>query len=47
VPFAHLGLFAKAIPRAAAHPLEGRDHQLNNNISEIARDIERLNAAES
>jgi predicted alpha/beta hydrolase family esterase len=44
VPFAHLSFFAKAIPQAAVRSLEERDHQLNNNMSEIARDIERLNA---
>jgi hypothetical protein len=42
VPFAHLGLYAKAIPQATVRPLKGRDHQLNDNMSEVARDIKRL-----
>src|SRR5262245_46252182 len=42
VPFAHLGLYANAIPQAAARPLKGRDHQLNDNMSEVARDMARL-----
>jgi predicted alpha/beta hydrolase family esterase len=42
VPFAHLGLHAKAIPHAAVRPLKGRDHQINDNMSEVARDIKRL-----
>ncbi len=41
-PFAHLGLYAKAIPDAAIRRLNGRDHQLDNDLSEVARDIERL-----
>jgi predicted alpha/beta hydrolase family esterase len=41
-PFAHLALYARAIPHAAACPLKGRDHQLNSDMTEVARDIERL-----
>lgn len=35
----HLSLYAKAIPRAIARILEQRDHQLHNDLSEVARDI--------
>jgi hypothetical protein len=41
-PFAHLGLYARAIPQAVARPLEGRDHQLNDDLSEVARDVLRF-----
>ena len=39
VPVAHLDLYARAITRARARVLPGRDHQLNNDLSEVARDI--------
>lgn len=42
VPFAHLGLYAKAIPQATARRLKGRDHQFNDDLSEVARDIKKL-----
>jgi predicted alpha/beta hydrolase family esterase len=42
VPFSHLGMFAKALPAAKIHRLRGRDHQLNDDLSEVARDIKRL-----
>jgi predicted alpha/beta hydrolase family esterase len=42
VPFSHLGMFEKALPRAAIRPLDGRDHQLNDDLSEVARDIRLL-----
>ena len=41
-PFAHLDLYAKAIPQAVKRPLPGRDHQLDNDLSEVAADIRRL-----
>jgi hypothetical protein len=41
-PFAHVELYAKAIPQAVVCRLEGRDHQLNNDLSEVARDIQAL-----
>jgi predicted alpha/beta hydrolase family esterase len=43
VPVAHLDLYAKAFPDAPVHRLSGRDHQLNDNLSEVAADIARLN----
>lgn len=36
-PIEHLDLYAKAIPHAVVHRLKGRDHQLNNDLSEVAR----------
>jgi hypothetical protein len=38
-PPSHAGLYARAIPQAQVHPLPGRDHQLNNDLSEIAEAI--------
>ncbi|HUN32116.1 MAG TPA: alpha/beta fold hydrolase [Trebonia sp.] len=38
-PPAHAGLYARAIPQAQVHELPGRDHQLNNDLSEVARAI--------
>lgn len=42
VPFAHAGLYGTAIPRAVVHRLTGRDHQLNNDLSEVAAAIRQL-----
>lgn len=42
VPVVHADLFAKVLPRATVRTLDGRDHQLNDDLSEVARDIERL-----
>lgn len=39
VPFAHLALYARAIPRAVVRALPDRDHQLGNDLSKVARDI--------
>jgi predicted alpha/beta hydrolase family esterase len=41
-PLAHAGLYAKAIPQAVIRRLNGRDHQLNDDLSEVARDIQSL-----
>jgi predicted alpha/beta hydrolase family esterase len=41
-PFAHVGLYAETIPGAHVRCLHGRDHQLNNNLSEVANDIREL-----
>lgn len=35
-PPSHADLYARAIPQAHVHRLPGRDHQLNNDLSEIA-----------
>ena len=42
VPPAHADLFAKAIPQAHLRKLEGRDHQLNSDMREVARAIRSL-----
>lgn len=42
VPHAHVHLYARAIPQALVRTLAGRDHQLNNDLSEVARDIRSL-----
>ena len=42
VPFAHLGIYAKKISKAIAREFDGRGHQFNNDLSEVAVDIKRL-----
>jgi predicted alpha/beta hydrolase family esterase len=42
VPFSHIGMFEKALPHAAIRRLDGRNHQLNDNLSELAHDIRLL-----
>ncbi len=42
VPVAHVELYARLVPSAHVRRLTGRDHQLNNRLSEIAADIRRL-----
>ena len=41
-PIAHLDLYARAIPHAVVRRLEGRNHQLNDDLSEVADDIKRF-----
>jgi predicted alpha/beta hydrolase family esterase len=41
-PFAHVDLYEQAIPEAVVRRLAGRDHQLNEDMSEVAADIRRL-----
>jgi pimeloyl-ACP methyl ester carboxylesterase len=41
-PMTHVHLYAKAIPQAHVRRLKGRDHQLNNDLSEVAEDIRRV-----
>lgn len=41
-PFTHVELYAKTIPRAVVRTLPDRDHQLNNDLSEVARAIAEL-----
>ena len=38
-PPSHARLYALAIPQAQVHLLPGRDHQLNNNLSEVAEAV--------
>lgn len=42
VPPAHAGLYAQAMPQATVRMLPRRDHQLDNDLSELARDIASL-----
>ncbi len=42
VPVAHVERYAAAVPRAHVRRLAGRDHQLNDDLSEVARDIREL-----
>ncbi len=44
VPPSHADLYAQAIPQARVHCLSGRDHQLNNDLSEVAKHILLLQA---
>jgi predicted alpha/beta hydrolase family esterase len=39
VPFAHARLYSKAIPNMVVRALPDRDHQLNNDLCEVAQDI--------
>ena len=39
VPVAHVELYARAIPSARVRRLARRNHQLNNDLAEVARDI--------
>jgi predicted alpha/beta hydrolase family esterase len=42
VPFAHLALYEEELPRATFREFDGRGHQFNDDLSEVARDIKRL-----
>lgn len=42
VPSRHLELYAKAMPQATTRLLADRDHQLNDDLSEVARDIRAI-----
>ena len=39
VPFEHLALYEAAIPQAVFRKIDGRGHQLDNNLAEVAGDI--------
>ena len=45
VPFAHVDLYAGVMPQAFIRRLAGRNHQLNDDLSEVARDIRAVNAS--
>jgi len=42
VPFGHLDLYARLLPRASPRRLRHRDHQLNGDLSEVAQDIRSI-----
>lgn len=44
VPIRHVELYARAIPRATVRKLEGRDHQLDGDLKEVALDIRAVEA---
>ena len=46
-PPSHTALYARAIPQAQIHRLPDRDHQLNNDLSEIAATIKSWEARAS
>jgi hypothetical protein len=39
VPFSHAEMYARALPQATVRRLDGRNHQLNDDLTEVARDI--------
>ena len=41
-PPSHADLYARAIPQARLHLLPGRDHQLGNDLREVAHEIRAL-----
>lgn len=45
-PVAHADLYARAMPQARVHRLPGRDHQLNNDLTEVAVAIKELDRAD-
>lgn len=42
VPFAHMKLYARSIPAAVICSLPQRDHQLGNDLGDVAKDIRSL-----
>jgi predicted alpha/beta hydrolase family esterase len=42
VPFAHLAMYAERIPQATIREYDGRGHQFNTDLSEVAGDIKGL-----
>ena len=42
VPFDHLALYAKVLPKATVRPLDEGGHQLNNDLSAVAKDVKIL-----
>lgn len=41
-PPSHADLYGRAVPQAQVHKLPGRDHQLNEDLSEVAEVVKRL-----
>lgn len=42
VPFEHLALYAEKVPQARVREFEGRGHQFDDDLSEVAHDIVSL-----
>ena len=47
VPFGHLALYAEKVPHARFRAFYGRGHQFDDDLSEVAHDIEGLERSES
>ncbi|HEU0035353.1 MAG TPA: alpha/beta fold hydrolase [Kofleriaceae bacterium] len=45
VPVGHVQLYARAIPQAVVRVLADRDHQLGNDLGEVARDLIQTSAS--
>jgi predicted alpha/beta hydrolase family esterase len=44
VPFAHLALYMETFPRAVGRALPGRNHQINDDLTEVAEDIRKAHS---
>lgn len=42
VPVSHVEMYSRALPQATIRRLDGRNHQLGDDLAEVARDIVRL-----
>lgn len=42
VPFEHLELYTEKLPQAAIREFDGRGHQFGDDLSEVARDIRKI-----
>ncbi len=42
VPFAHLALYTDKLAQATIREFDGRGHQFNDDLTEVARDIQRM-----
>ncbi len=42
VPFAHLAMYAEKLPYATIRKFDGRGHQFNDDLSDVAADIAKL-----
>ena len=47
VPFGHLALYAEKLPQARFREFDGRGHQFDDDLSEVAHDMEGLEVSES
>jgi uncharacterized protein len=47
VPFSHLALYSEKLPRATIRRIKDRGHQLENDLSEVVKDIKGLSAYRS
>ena len=47
VPFAQLALYAEKVPHARFREFDGRGHQFDDDLREVAHDIQSLKRSES